>query len=46
MIGVAAAAALFIGSINVSPTFAKSMVNVAYLGSIVEVFTVQKSDGR
>lgn len=41
-IGVAAAAALFIGSINVSPAFAKSMVNVPILGSIVEVFTVQQ----
>lgn len=41
-IGVAAAAALFIGSVNVSPAFAKSMVNVPILGSIVEVFTVQQ----
>lgn len=41
-IGVAAAAALFIGSINVSPAFAKSMVNMPILGSIVEVFTVQQ----
>ena len=41
-IGVAAAAAIFIGSINVSPAFAKSMVNVPILGSIVEVFTVQQ----
>lgn len=42
IIGAAAAAALFIGSINVSPAFAKSMVNVPLLGSIVEVFTVQQ----
>lgn len=41
-IGVAAAAALFIGSINVSPAFAKSMVNMPILGSIVEVFTLQQ----
>lgn len=41
-IGVAAAAAIFIGSINVSTAFAKSMVNVPILGSIVEVFTVQQ----
>ncbi|MFC5602083.1 DUF3298 and DUF4163 domain-containing protein [Sporosarcina koreensis] len=41
-IGAAAAAALFIGSINVSPAFAKSMANVPILGSIVEVFTVQQ----
>ena len=41
-IGVAAAAAIFIGSINVSPAFAKSMVNVPILGSIVEVFTFQQ----
>lgn len=42
IIGGAAAAALFIGSINVSPAFANSMVNVPLLGSIVEVFTVQQ----
>lgn len=42
MIGVAAAAALFIGSINVNPAFAKSMVDVPILGSIVEVFTAKQ----
>lgn len=42
MIGVAAAAAIFVGSINVSPAFAKTMVNVPVLGSIVEVLTVQQ----
>ncbi|MDW0117974.1 DUF3298 domain-containing protein [Sporosarcina thermotolerans] len=42
LIGVAAAAILFVGSINVSPAFAKSMVNVPILGSIVEVFTVKQ----
>lgn len=42
LIVVAAAAALFIGSVNVSPAFAKSMVNMPLLGSIVEVFTVQQ----
>lgn len=36
-----AAAALFVGSINVSPTFAQSMIHLPVLGSIVEVFTVQ-----
>ncbi|MHA6261015.1 DUF3298 domain-containing protein [Sporosarcina sp. CAU 1771] len=41
-IGIAAATALFIGSINVSPAMAQSMVNVPLLGTIVEVFTVQK----
>lgn len=41
-IGAAAAAALFIGSINISPAMAQSMVNIPVLGSIVEVFTVQK----
>ena len=41
-IGVAAAAALFIGSINMSPSFAQAMANVPVLGSIVEVFTVQQ----
>lgn len=40
-IGVAAAAALFVGSINVSPTFANSLGNIPILGSIVEVFTIQ-----
>lgn len=39
--GAAAAAALFVGSINVSPAFANSMGNIPILGSIVEVFTVQ-----
>lgn len=42
LIGAAAAAAIFIGSINVSPAFAKSMVHVPILGSIVEVFTIQQ----
>ncbi|MGN7408395.1 DUF3298 domain-containing protein [Sporosarcina sp. SAFN-010] len=40
-IGVAAASALFIGSVNVSPALAQSMANVPVLGAIVEVFTVQ-----
>ncbi|MEK4230892.1 DUF3298 and DUF4163 domain-containing protein [Solibacillus sp. FSL H8-0538] len=40
--GAAAAAALFVGSINMSPTFAQAMANVPVLGSIVEVFTVQQ----
>lgn len=41
-IGVVAACALFIGSINISPAMAQSMVNIPVLGAIVEVFTVQK----
>ncbi len=41
-IGTAAAAALFIGSINMSPSFAQAMANVPVLGAIVDVFTVQK----
>lgn len=41
-IGAAAAAALFIGSINMSPTTAQSMANIPVLGAIVEVFTIQK----
>ncbi|ARJ39282.1 anti-sigma factor [Sporosarcina ureae] len=40
-IGVVAAAALFVGSINVSPTFANSLGNIPVLGSIVKVFTIQ-----
>lgn len=40
-IGAAAAAALFVGSINLSPSFAQAMVNVPILGTIVDVFTVQ-----
>lgn len=40
-ISAAAAAAMFICSINVSPAFANSLVNIPVLGSIVEVFTVQ-----
>lgn len=41
-IGTAAAAALFIGSINISPTMAQSLSNIPGLSAIVEVFTVQK----
>ena len=41
-IGAVAAAALFIGSINMSPSFAQAMGNVPVLGAIVEVFTVQQ----
>ncbi|WP_199171903.1 anti-sigma-V factor rsiV [Sporosarcina sp. P13] len=40
-LGVAVAVAMFVGSINVSPAFANSLVNIPVLGSIVEVFTVQ-----
>lgn len=40
-IGTAAAAALFIGSINMSPAMAQSMANIPGLGTIIEVFTVQ-----
>lgn len=38
----AAAAAIFVGSINVSPAWAQSMSSIPGLGAIVEVFTVQK----
>jgi len=41
-IGAAAAAALFIGSVNVSPSFAMAMANVPILGAIVDVFTAQQ----
>jgi Protein of unknown function (DUF3298) len=41
-IGVAAAATLFIGSINMSPAMAQSMANIPVLGSIVEVLTIQE----
>ncbi|HJF33705.1 MAG TPA: DUF3298 domain-containing protein [Sporosarcina psychrophila] len=41
-IGAAAAAALFIGSINMSPSFAQAMANVPLLGAIVDVFTAQQ----
>ena len=41
-IGAAAAAALFIGSINISPSFAQAMANVPGLGVIVNVLTVQQ----
>lgn len=42
MIGTAAAAAIFVGSINVSPSFAQAMGNVPFLGSIVQVLTVHE----
>lgn len=42
MIGAVATATLFIGSINMSPSFAEAMANVPVLGSIVDVFTVQQ----
>ncbi len=41
-IGTAAAAALFIGSINISPSFAQAMANVPGLGAFVNVLTVQQ----
>lgn len=42
LIGVTAAAALFIGSINMSPSFAQAMANVPLLEAIVNVFTAQQ----
>lgn len=42
MIGTTAAAAIFVGSINVSPSFAQAMGNVPILGSIVQVLTVHE----
>lgn len=41
-IGAAAAAAIFIGSINMSPSFAQAMANVPGLGAIVNVLSVQQ----
>lgn len=41
-VGAAAAAAIFIGSINVSPSLAQAMGNVPVLGSIVEVLTIHQ----
>ncbi|MEK5036798.1 DUF3298 and DUF4163 domain-containing protein [Sporosarcina sp. FSL K6-3457] len=41
-IGAAAAAALFLGSINMSPSFAQAMANVPVLGTFVNVLTVQQ----
>lgn len=41
-VSAAAAAALFICSINVSPALAQSMLDVPGLGAIVKVFTVEK----
>ncbi len=41
-IGVTAAAALLVGSVNMSPSFAQAMANVPVLGTIIEVFTVQQ----
>ena len=41
-IGAAAAAAIFVGSINVSPSFAQAMANVPGLGAIVNVLSVQQ----
>lgn len=38
----AAAAALFIGSINLSPAFAQTLGNYPVIGTIVEVLTVQR----
>ncbi|QTD39665.1 DUF3298 and DUF4163 domain-containing protein [Sporosarcina sp. Te-1] len=42
LIGTAAAAAIFVGSINVSPDLARAMAKVPVLGSLVEVLTVQQ----
>ena len=41
-IGVAAAAALFVTSVNVNPTLAQSLSSVPVLGSIVQVVTIQE----
>lgn len=41
-IGLAAAAALFVTSVNVSPALAQSLSSVPMLGSIVQVVTVQE----
>ncbi|MFF5994916.1 RsiV family protein [Lysinibacillus sp. KU-BSD001] len=39
LLGVAAAAALFTASVNMSPTMARALVDVPVLGSVVEVLT-------
>ncbi|WP_313891965.1 DUF3298 domain-containing protein [Psychrobacillus sp.] len=41
-IGVAAAATLFVASVNVSPALAHSLATVPVLGSIVQVITIQE----
>lgn len=41
-IGVAAAASIFIASVNMSPTLAQSLSTVPILGSIVQVVTIQE----
>lgn len=41
-VSAAAASALFIGSINMSPALAQSMLDVPGLGAIVKVFTAEK----
>lgn len=41
-IGVAAAATLFVASVNVSPALAHSLATVPVLGSIVQVVTIQE----
>lgn len=40
--GIAAAAIIFITSLNVSPAFAKSLEGIPFVGSIVEVLTVRE----
>lgn len=42
MIGVAAAAIIFVLSINTSQTFAESLSNIPVVGSIVEVLTIKE----
>lgn len=42
MIGTAAAAAIFVGSINASPSFAQAMGKVPVLSSIVQVLTINE----
>lgn len=41
-IGVAVAMMLFIGSLNLSPAMAQSMMHIPILGNIVEVVTIEK----
>lgn len=41
-IGVAVAMMLFVGSLNLSPVMAQSMMHIPILGNIVEVVTIEK----
>lgn len=42
LVGVAAAAVIFTGSVNISPTFAKTLATIPVIGPIVEVITIKE----